>query len=166
MFPPGTIISFSYSFWEHDPHPFVLVADAVQGVRVRGFNLHYLTIQTIQQVLKMSCEGPMPIVNYHRFANIPIVQASFRTYLWGGVNSIREVDCKKVLAAIDMQQNYDPTDIERIRNQINDQIRQPEGVDNLDLPDNFSPITPTIGTVPQTGMTAMDDATSMDDLMQ
>lgn len=114
----GALISFTYSFWKHDPFPLVIVIDYFPGRILRGVNLHYLTYNYIAQVIKSSKTAGF---SYQNIKPNEYISNAYRTYKWQGVSKIRVFDTNFILKVI---QTFNPADVKAIRQEIETIIRQ------------------------------------------
>lgn len=118
----GSLILFKYSFWIHDPSPLLIVTDYNPGQRMRGINLHYLTYPYVQGLITQSANNPA--FSYQNIKMNPYIKSSFRTYKWSGISQIKKFDNQFVLRMINATRSFDPTQIQAIRQSIDQQLQQ------------------------------------------
>lgn len=119
----GSLISFNYTFWRNDAYPLVIVSDdnRMNG-KLCGINLHYLTFPYIKQLLAMSANNPS--FSYKSISGDDYVKKAYRSYKWTGVRQIKALDRRFLLQVISMVRSYDPAEVQIIRRQVQEQIRQ------------------------------------------
>jgi hypothetical protein len=106
----------------NDPYPLIIITDYVQGVRVRGLNLHYLTFPFIKNLLSNSCEDKS--FSYRNVKDNTYIVKAFRTYKWQGIRQIKVLDCEFLLKMMGVARSYDPNEVESIRNSVDEQLNQ------------------------------------------
>jgi len=166
---PGALMTFAYSFWKHDPYPLIIVTKVNQGRMVKGVNLHYLQFPYIKNLLNAQCDNPG--FSFQSIKGQDYLVDAFRSYKWGGIRQVKMLDCKFLLTVMGMVRSFDPAEIEIIRRQVQEQIRQqvnPKAYE-VTAPQPMQPQTaappvaqiapaaptvqqvPTVGTTPQVG---------------
>lgn len=118
----GSLVVAKYDFWKHDPYPLILVSSIYSDQRLAGVNLHYLTYKYVRNLLQNYCDKRSfgyPLIKGDKY----IVQA-FRTYKKAGLRQARILDCEFVLNAMGIARSYSPNEIEKIRQHIQQQLRQ------------------------------------------
>lgn len=116
----GSLISFNYSFWAHDPYPMVIVSDIIPGNKIRGINLHYLTFNYVNSLLRTSSGNPA--FSYSFIKNDTYITSAFRSYKWQGIKNIRKLDSNFILSIMGMVRSFDINEIEAIRKSIQQQM--------------------------------------------
>ena len=116
----GSLITFNYSMWKHDPYPLIIVSDFNKDGKLRGVNLHYLTFPYIKTLLKNYCEKN--VFSYSAIRTDKYVVSSFRSYKWSGIRNIKKLDCNLILSVMGIVRSFDPSQVEAIRKSIQDQI--------------------------------------------
>lgn len=141
----GDLITFSYTNWRHDPWPLVVVTDMYLGVMLRGVNLHYLSFPSIKQLLQIKQNNVL--IGYKDIIGYKYFTESFRSYKWNGIRQIKKLDVNFLLSVMSLPRVYDANDIKKIREVIQQQIR-----DRIDPNRSAEAVseqqTPTIGTTP------------------
>ncbi len=117
----GSIFVGRYLFWKHDPYPLVLVSSLYTDGRVAGVNLHYLTFNYVRKLVQNYCNKSFgyPLIKGDKY----IVNA-FRTYKKQGLRQVRVIDCDFLLNVLGSVRSYKPSEIEKIRQQVQQQLRQ------------------------------------------
>lgn len=118
----GGVLIFNYSYWKHDPYPLIMISDYVLGIRIRGINLHYLTYPVISTILSQNCDNKA--FSYSNISQNNYIKSAFRTYKWSGVRQIKKLDCKILLKMISGVRSLDPTQVQTIRQSIEDQLQR------------------------------------------
>lgn len=118
----GSLIVFAYQFWINDPYPLVIVTDYVPGNRIRGVNLHYLTFPFIKELLRTGCENPT--FSYGNVKPNQYISSAFRSYKWQGIRQIKKLDCKFLLNVMGTVRSFDPSEVQAIRESVQEQIRR------------------------------------------
>lgn len=118
----GSLISFSYSNWKHDPTPLVVVTDLIPGDRIRGLNLHYLTFTHIQRILQTYCDNAG--FSYRNIMADSYVVGAFRHYKTQGIRMARKLDCDFILRVMTMVRSFDPSEVAKIEETVEQQLRQ------------------------------------------
>lgn len=116
----GSLISFNYSFWAHDPYPMVIVSDIIQGNKIRGINLHYLTFNYVNSLLRTVSGNPA--FSYSFIKNDTYITSAFRSYKWQGIKNIKKLDSNFILSIMGMVRSFDINEIEAIRKSIQQQM--------------------------------------------
>ena len=125
----GSLISFHYPFSHamppnpiHDPYPLVLVTD-IWPQYLRGVNMHYLTFPYIRNILQRNCGN----ASYSYGMNVKsdrYVASAFRMYYRSGMRNVKKMDCQFLVQLLKNVRSFSQTEIERIRQEIQQQIRQ------------------------------------------
>jgi len=116
----GSLITFNYSFWAHDPYPMVIVSDVISGNKIRGINLHYLTFNYVSNLLKTASGNPA--FSYSFIKNDTYIASAFRSYKWQGIRNIRKLDSNFILSIMGMVRSFDINEIEAIRKSVQQQM--------------------------------------------
>lgn len=115
----GSLISFNYTFWKHDPYPLVIVTDIFQNY-IRGVNLHYLTFQYIKTLLQNNCDNVA--FSYYNIKLDKYITNSFRTYKRPGIRLVKKMDCSFLLNIIGMVKSFDLNEVNKIRDFVRGQL--------------------------------------------
>ncbi len=128
----GSLIIFNYSFWKNDPRPLVIVTDYNLNGKMRGINLHYLTYPYIKNILNIASNSQGGF-SYNNIKNDSYITNSFRSYKWNGISQIKKFDLAFINKMIDNARGFDPTQIQSIRQSVNQQMQQEyvQGADQL-----------------------------------
>lgn len=119
----GSLISFNYTFWRNDAYPLVVVSeDNRMNGKLCGINLHYLTFPYIRQLLAMSANNPA--FSYKSISGDEYVKRAYRSYKWTGVRQVKALDRRFLLQVMSMVRSYDPAEVQIIRRQVQEQIRE------------------------------------------
>lgn len=119
----GSLVSFRYTFWRNDATPLVIISDNNMNVgKLCGINLHYLTFPYIRQLLGMSANNPD--FSYKSISGDDYVKKAYRSYKWSGVAGLRMMDHRFLLKVMNMVRSYDPAEVQIIRRQVQEQLRQ------------------------------------------
>lgn len=117
----GSLATFAYAFWVHDPYPLLLVTDVAPGARVRGVNLHYLTFPFIRSILNAGCGRGF---SYGNFKTQSYIKGAFRSYKWQGIRQVKMLDCDFLLTVMATVRSFDPGQVAAIRRTVQEQIRR------------------------------------------
>ena len=156
----GSLITFNYMNWIHDPYPLVIVTDLIPGNRVRGINLHYLTFPYIKLLLDRA-KGNTAF-SYQNVMDQEYIKNAFRHYKWNSIRQVKVLDLDFVLTVMAQVRSIDPGEVQKIREAVQAQIDrqvnvkasevQPEEVmGQVNVPSRFSgtqPIGTTLGQTP------------------
>jgi hypothetical protein len=125
---PGSLISFKYpaSLAKvptaiHDPSPMVIITD-IRPTYIRGVNLHYLTVPYIKEFLLRNAQNPG--FNYAMSVKPDRYLAdAFRMYYFKGMQQKRRLDMKFLMQLLTAVRSFSPTELERVRNELKQQIQ-------------------------------------------
>lgn len=122
----GSLISFHYpqSYAVvpniiHDPYPMVILTD-VWPKYIRGVNLHYLTFPYIKKILT---EHGGKNYSYYNVKADRYVANAFRMYVRRGVLQPKRLDTEWLITVLSSVRSFDPSEIEKIRLNIQQQIQ-------------------------------------------
>ena len=118
----GSLITFNYQFWKHDPYPLCLVCDVNPPERLRCLNLHYYTFPKIKEVLRLGANNNM--FSYANIKSDPYIVGAFRTYKWQGIRGVKILDASFLLSVMATVRSFDPTQVAAIRKAVQLQIKQ------------------------------------------
>lgn len=119
----GSLVIFNYSFWKHDPRPLVIVTDYNMNGKMRGINLHYLTYSYIRNILNIASVSQNGF-SYNNIKNDSYIVNSFRSYKWSGISQVKKFDINFINQMINNVRNFDPNQIQSIRQSVNQQLQQ------------------------------------------
>jgi hypothetical protein len=121
----GDLFVCRYTFWKHDPSPLVLVSSRYKDGRVAGVNLHNLTLNDMKNLIAQYCNKSF---NYQtNIKGRKEIIKGFRTYRPDGLKKVRMIDCQYFLSTLGVVQHsrmMSPGEVEKIRQQIQQQLRQ------------------------------------------
>lgn len=118
----GSLISFNYGLWIHDPYPLILVTDIMPGNKIRGLNLHYLTFPSIKQLLRTG--GNNPNFSYQNVKANKYITSAFRSYKWQGIRQVKMMDVNFLLTVMATVRSFDPNQVKAIRESVEAQIQR------------------------------------------
>lgn len=130
----GALITFRYQFMKNDPTPLVLITDFVQGTRIRGINLHYITLNSMMRLLANF--GNSPAFSYRSIMGDEHISNAFRYYKWQGVITplILDIDfIKQVIKVVQMQHAIKPNELDAIIKSVEQQLNNPTNPQAGDL---------------------------------
>lgn len=133
----GSLVSFQYTFYKHDPNPLVLCTGKWADGKVAGVNLHYLTYNYIKNLINQFCGKQF---NYQSIKADKFIKKSFRSYRKEGVRNIKLMDCAYLNQMLNNIRTYNPTEVEAMRQYIRKQINQKMGTNVSEMTGN--PVTP------------------------
>ncbi len=134
---PGSLLSFQYTFYKHDPYPLVLSTGKWADGKIAGINLHYLTFNYMKNLINQFCGKNF---NYQSIKNDKFIRKSFRSYQREGVRNIKLMDCQYLNQLLGNIRTYNPTEVEAMRQYIRKQLNQQIGTKASDMTGN--PVTP------------------------
>lgn len=161
-FKKGNLITFNYTFWKNDPYPLIIISpppkrpDITVGLgKLWGINLHRLTFNDMKDLLRKSKNPNFSYLNSVKNTNL---KGSYRSYKWAGIRQVKVLNYEFLLNVISTVRSFDPAEVQIIRKNVQEQIRQqinPKAyeLDNKTLNTvNQEPVrtvaAPTIKTVP------------------
>jgi hypothetical protein len=135
----GSLISFEYLAWIHDPYPLILVSALYthppRPGLVAGVNLHYLTFKFIKNLIKNYCGKQF---YYTQIKNNIYIYNSFRTYRRDKLRLVKQLDCEYLMQILGAVRSYKPTEIEAIRKYIQEQLRRKTNPTAEDIAKEYS----------------------------
>jgi hypothetical protein len=142
----GDLVGFRYVFWKHDPHPLVLVTSQYADGRIAGVNLHSLTLWDMTNLVKQYCNKANISYQVAIKGRRNIVKG-FRTYKWEAMKDMILLDCGNFLSKLGIvreQRLLSPNEVEKLRSQIQQQLRKQINPRTEDLTkyQQQTPITP------------------------
>jgi len=118
----GSLVAFKYSYWKHDPYPLVIVTDVFPNNMIRGVNIHYLTFNYVKTLLRGNAGNPT--FSYGSIRGDQYLVSAFRSYKWNGISQIKKLDSDFILTVMSLVRTFDPMEVERIREIVQEQLRQ------------------------------------------
>jgi hypothetical protein len=118
----GSLVSFNYTFWRHDPYPLIIVVENNPASdKISGINLHRLTFPSIRDLIART--GKMGF-SYKSVSDDENFKAAYRSYKRAGIRQMKVLDSKFLLSVMSAVRSYDPAEVQIIRRQVQEQIRQ------------------------------------------
>jgi len=124
----GSLISFDYPRSMaiipniiHDPRPMVILTDVWAPNYIRGINLHYLTFPYVKNILQKWSGNPS--FNYLNIKGDRYIAGAFRVYHMKGITKPKRLDSEWLQTVLSTVRSFDPSEIERIRTNIKQQIQ-------------------------------------------
>jgi hypothetical protein len=119
----GSLISFNYAFWKNDAYPLVVVSESNRDAgKLWGVNVHYLTFPYIRKLLELSTGNPA--FSYKSISADGYLSGAYRSYKWNGIRQVKVLDYKFLLNVMTMVRTFDPAEVQIIRRQVQEQMRQ------------------------------------------
>ena len=112
----GTVISFFYSFFDHDPYPIIITTGSMPNERIGGLNLHYLTFPVFRALLNNWAGNSA--FNYLIVKNQPIIKNAFRSYKINGIKNAKKVNYQAILEVMSINRNYSPQEMLAIQQAV------------------------------------------------
>jgi hypothetical protein len=116
----GSLATFQYLHWKHDPYPLVLVSGIYSDGRVAGVNLHYMTFRYIKYLINQYCGKQF---SYPLIKNNNYIYNSFRSYKRDGLRGAKLLDCNFLMTVLGTVRSFKPNEIEAIRQEVQRQLR-------------------------------------------
>lgn len=135
----GSIVSFKYSFFKHDPNPTVMVTkvDNKNNVLV-GINIHYLTYNDIKRLLSPkeinACKNKA--LGYPLLKGKAYIIKGFRVYKGNGVQSLKYLDCDKMLQMMGLKAIMKTKQNKEIKEDVEKQINRKTNVKVKEINEN------------------------------
>ena len=129
-FGPGSLISFSYTpikprpEWQpkNDLYPLVIVVDNNSASdKISAINLHRLTFPSIRELIQRTYRMGF---SYAAIKDDRNFRDAYRTYKKNRTRQIKVMDSKFLLGIMSLVRSYDPAEVQIIRRQAQEQIRQ------------------------------------------
>lgn len=122
----GDLISFNYVFWKHDPNPLIIIVNNDKmSDKVAGINLHLLTsVGPKSDVAELIRRSKRMDFSYRALADRKTFRDAYRTYKKSGIRLVRKFDTQFLLKVISVVRSFDPAEIQIIRRQVQEQIKQ------------------------------------------
>lgn len=131
----GSLVTFNYLFYKHDPQPLVLITDPDYRDSIRGVNLHNLTFPVIKKLLS---PAPGPNFTYQYIKGNEFVKSAFRQYKKNGIQYLKKMDIQFIVNAMAINRySFDPNEIEAVRKSVREQIRRiinPQAAQSSEMP--------------------------------
>ena len=118
----GSLVSFNYTFWKHDPYPLIIIIDNNPASdKLSGINLHRLTFPSIRELIAITSKMGF---SYKSVSDDENFKAAYRSYKRIGVRQMKVLDSNFLLRIMSAVRSYDPAEVQIIRRQVQEQIRQ------------------------------------------
>lgn len=143
----GELFVGRYMYWKHDPTPLVLFSKQYKDGRLAGINLHRLTLNDMRSLIAQYCNKAF---SYALIKGRKEIAQAFRTYKQDGFGVVQVINCEymlKSLGIIKQARNMSPNEVEKMRIQIQQQVRQQINPKAEDLMGSKSSVKPS-GTMP------------------
>jgi hypothetical protein len=131
--PRGSIVTFHYALWKHDPYPTLIVTDAVppqygKDGMLRGININYITFNMFRQKILNNCGNPSFSYRTSIIGDMYLRRA-FRRYKWNAnnVRLLQMFDVKEIIEKAGIVRAYDPSQAQTIKESIKRQLALPFG---------------------------------------
>lgn len=127
----GSIISFKYDFFKHDPYPTIVITK-VTPKYISGLNIHILTFPNIKFLLGKgkrdinACENPA--FNYNLVKGKEYIIKAYRKYKKSGMRNVKIFDCDLFMTLIGAPRVVNPKEAKIIRTNISNQINKKTNV--------------------------------------
>lgn len=142
----GELFVGKYAFWKHDPTPLVLFAKQYQDGRLAGLNLHRLTLNDMRDLIAQYCNKAF---DYQAIKGRKNISQAYRSYKQEGFGMVQVFNCQYFLNSLGIikeARNISPSEVEKLRLQIQQQLRQQVNP-RADQMTKKQPIKPS-GTIP------------------
>lgn len=116
----GSLVTYMYLRWQHDPYPLVLCSSIYHDGKVAGINLHYLTFKYIRYLIKMYCGKAF---SYSLIKGNNYIKNAFRTYKRNAIRGAKILDCEFLLTVLGSIRSFNPNEIEKMRQEIQKQLK-------------------------------------------
>jgi hypothetical protein len=138
-FPRGTIITFYYGQWKHNPYPTLIVTDSyaprfgIDGM-LRGVNLNYLSFGEVKKILDHCGNTSFSYGTLIRDGKLAGMRRAFRRYRWNQLNIpyIMRFDNDEIKEKAGIVEAYDPVSAMAMKEQIRQQLAIPTGQQTAD----------------------------------
>ena len=134
----GSIISFKYAFFKHDPNPTVIITKILPDYLV-GINIHYLTYNDIKKLLNPkevnACKNKS--FGYPLVKNKAYIIKGFRVYKRKGIQNLKYLDCDKMIQMMGLKKTVNPKESKEINKQVEKQINRKTNVKAKQITENI-----------------------------
>lgn len=141
----GELFVGKYAFWKHDPTPLVLFSKQYRDGRLAGLNLHRLTLNDMRNLIAQYCNKAF---DYQFIKGRKEIAQAYRSYKQEGFGMVQVFNCQYFLNSLGIikeARNITPSEVEKLRQQIQQQLRQqvvPKAEDLMKKPQG------SMGTIP------------------
>jgi hypothetical protein len=134
----GSLISFNYKFFKHDPNPTVILTKILPDYLV-GINIHYLTYNDIKRLLNPkevnACKNKG--FGYPLVKNKAYIIKGFRVYKRKGIQNLKYLDCDKMIQMMGLKKVVNPKEAREINKQVEKQINRKTNVKANQITENI-----------------------------
>lgn len=135
----GSIISFKYTFFKHDPNPTVIITKILPDYLV-GINIHYLTYNDIKRLLSPTdvnaCKNKS--FGYPLVKNKAYIIKGFRVYKRKGIQNLKYLDCDKMLQMMGLKKiATNPKEAKEVRKDIEQQVNRKTNIKAKQITENI-----------------------------
>jgi hypothetical protein len=120
----GELFVGKYAFWKHDPTPLVLFSKQYQDGRLAGLNLHRITLNDMRNLISQYCNKTF---DYQSIKGRKNISQAYRSYRQDGFGMVQVFNCEYFLTSLGIvKQSRDitPNEVEKLRQQIQQQLKQ------------------------------------------
>lgn len=122
----GTILTFSYTNYKHDPNPLIIVTE-IKGDYIRGLNMHYFLYSDIRTLLSpkgMNAANNLSF-GYGTIKNNHVFVSAYREYKRMGIKNAKILNLDYVLSLLNMAREFAPGEAEAMRQEVSQQLNRP-----------------------------------------
>lgn len=119
----GSLLIAKYGNWKHDPYPLILVSSLYSDGRLGGINLHYLTFKFIKNLLQRFRLFPGSF-SFRAIKGDKYIANAYRTYHKNKLTQAKLLNIDFLLTILGSIRSFSPNEIERMRREIEKQLRQ------------------------------------------
>lgn len=118
----GSLLSFNYAFWKHDPYPLVILTDYTPGKGIRGINLNYLTYNYVKNLL--TSYGENKGFSYNNIKFDRYIVGAFRSYKWVGLRMMKRLESKYLINLVSATRSFDKNNLDVIKKFVQEQMNR------------------------------------------
>lgn len=131
----GSLATFNYLYWKHDPYPLLLCSGIWGDGKVAGVNLHYLTFRYIKYLIQQYCGKAF---SFRLIKNNVFIANAFRCYKKDGIRTAKVLDCEFLIKVLGSIRSFNPNEIEAIRQEVQRQLRNKMNPSTEDLTEEYT----------------------------
>lgn len=140
----GSLLIAKYDYFKNDPYPLILVtalySQPPRAGMLAGINLHYLTFNYVKFLVQNYCNNRG--FSYLTIKGDPYIVQAFRTYKKSGLRQGKLLDKDFFLNVMGSVRSFDPSQIDKIRQHIQNQLRQKVNVRSDDMQQDMKATIP------------------------
>lgn len=136
----GSLVLFRYEKWKHDPYPLLLVSEKYMDGKLAGVNLHYLTFRYVKNLLSTYCNNRS--FDYQLIKGDQYIVNAYRCYTRSKIKDAKMLDCGFLMRVLSAIRSYNPSEIQKMREEIQRQLRQKVNPKARDLQEIHDTLTP------------------------